>query len=355
MTVSVMILLALLQIVPATASAITNPSAATAPAKADLSIQLLDIPASTQNDPRARTYIIDRLAPGGEIKRRIRVENNSAATQTVHLYSGAARIDGGVFVGEDSGVRNELSTWTTLADPEVDLGAGESAEVLVTIKVPANAPEGEQYGAVWAEMRSAPGKGGVVQASRVGIRIYLSVGPGNGPPADFSIASLTPSRSQEGDPELGALVTNTGGRALDITGELNLTAGPGGLSAGPFSVQSATTIAPGKTQKVTFTLPRELPNGPWTAGIKLKSGLVEREASAPVTFPDAGPGEPIIAVQNDNNQWVPVAAVAAAVLMTLIATALLIQRRSRLRRTASEETPQPGTRRANRQRTGASR
>lgn len=358
MTVSVMILLALLQIVPATASAVMSPSAATGPAEADLSIRLLDIPAKTQNDPRARTYIIDRLAPGSEIKRRIQVENNSETAQTIRLYSGAARIDSGVFVGEDAGVRNELSTWTTLAEPELHLGTGESAEVLVTIKVPTDAPEGEQYGAVWAEMRSAADKGGVVQANRVGIRVYLSVGPGNGPPADFTITSLTPSRSQENEPQLSALVTNTGGRALDITGELSLTDGPGGLSAGPFSVQSATTIAPGKTQNVTFTLPRELPNGPWTAALKLKSGLLERKASAPVTFPDAGPGpgETIVPIQEESNQWLPVAAIAAALLIALIAAALLIQRRNRLRRTASaQENAAAGTRRANRQRTGATK
>lgn len=355
MTVSVMILLALLQIVPATASAVMNPSAAKTPA-GDLAIRLLDIPANTQNDPRARTYIIDRLAPGGEIKRRIQVENNTATAQTVHLYSGAARIEGGVFVGEDAGVRNDLSTWTTLAEPEVKLGPGESAEVLATIKVPGDAPEGEQYGAVWAEMRGAADKGGVVQASRVGIRVYLSVGPGNGPPADFSIASLKPSRGQQGDPQISALVTNTGGRALDITGELSLTGGPGGLSAGPFSVQSSTTVAPGENQNVTFTLPKELPNGPWTAGLKLKSGLLEREASAPVTFPDAGPGETIVPIQAESNQWLPVAAIAAALLIALIATALLIQRRNRLHRTVlAQENHEAGTRRAHRQRTGATK
>jgi hypothetical protein len=352
MTVSVMILLAFLQMVPATASAVMNASAAKTTDDADLGIRLLDIPASTQNDPRARTYIIDRLAPSAEIKRRIHVENNSATAQTIHLYSGAARIADGAFVGEAAGVKNELSTWTTLAEPEVTLQGGESADVPVTIAVPSDAPEGEQYGAVWAEMRSAADNSGVVQASRVGIRIYLSVGPGNGAAADFTITALEPSRSQTGDPQLSALVTNTGGRALDVTGNLSLTGGPGGLSAGPFSVQSATTIAPGKTQNVTFVLPKELPNGPWTAGLKLKSGLLERDASATVTFPDAGPGEAVTPVQTGSNQWLLFAGIAAALIG--IITALLIQRRNRLRiRTLAQENPEPGQRRGNRVRTDA--
>ena len=58
----------------------------------------------------------------------------------------------------------------------------------------------------------------------------------NTPPAtaDFAIGAVTASRGQGGNPQLSAQVANTGGRALDITGELRLT---GGLSAGPFSPQ----------------------------------------------------------------------------------------------------------------------
>ncbi len=331
MTVSVMILLTLLQLVPAGASAaLVSLSPPTAPADpAGLGIRLLDIPVNTQNDPRARTYIIDRLAPGSEITRRIRVENNTGAAQKVRLYAAAARIEGGVFVGENAGVQNDLSTWTSLEKPEVELASGEAADIPVTITVPADAPESEQYGAVWAEMRSTADAGGVVQANRVGVRVYLSVGPGNGAPADFTITSLTPSRSAEGDPQVSALVTNTGGRALDITGDLSLSSGPGGLSAGPFTVKTATTIAPGNNQNVTFTLPRELPDGPWTAGIKLRSGLLEREASAPVTFPEAGPGESVTPVQNRNDQWLVWAAAAGVALLVLITAALVLTRRNK--------------------------
>jgi hypothetical protein len=356
MTVFVMILLALSQTAPATAAAVTIPGETTAPAApAGIGIRLLDIPASTKDDPRARTYIIDRLAPGTEIRRRVQVENNTGSAQSVRLYSGAAHIDGGSFIGEDAASRNDLSTWTTVAQPQIDLASGASAEVLVTIKVPSDAAEGEQYGAVWAEVRSAADKGAVVQANRVGIRVYLSVGPGNGKPADFTITSLTPARDSAGNPQLSALVTNTGGRALDATGELSLTAGPGGLSAGPFSVRQSITIAPGQAQNVTFTLPRELPNGPWTAQVRLKSGLLERQASAPITFPDAGPGEAVAPVQADGNEWLPWIAIAAAALIVLavLTIALLVRRRRRARLAAAA--PAAGTRRAHRQGSGATR
>lgn len=335
MTLSVMILLALLQFVPATASIAGTPAPEAPARSAGLGIRLLDVPAETQNDPRARTYIIDRLAPGTEITRRIKVENNTGTQQTVRLYAGAARIDGGVFVGDNAGVDNELSTWTTVERPEVALESGQAAEIPVTISVPADAAESEQYAAVWAEMRSAADKGGVVQANRVGIRIYLSVGPGNGAPANFSITSLTPSRSPEGAPQLSALVTNTGGRALDITGNLELRSGPGGLSAGPFTVQKATTVAPGNTQRITFTLPREVPNGPWTAEIRLKSGLLERETSSPVTFPDAGPGDTLTPAQDERNPWIWAAAGTA--LLVLIAATLLLKGNKRVRDAVTED------------------
>lgn len=153
------------------------------------------------------------------------------------------------------------------------------------------------------------------------------MGAGNGKPADFAINSLTPSRDANGMPQLSGLVTNTGGRALDVTGELKLSGGPGGISAGPFSVQAAVTIAPGNDQDVTFTLPRELPNGPWKAEITLRSGLLERQAAADVTFPDAGPGAPLATTGQEDNQWLPVAALVAAAIIALIIIFVLFRKR----------------------------
>jgi hypothetical protein len=60
--------------------------------------------------------------------------------------------------------------------------AGGRLTATVRIAVPKNAPPGEQLGVIWAEARStADAAGSVVQVNRVGIRIYLSVGPGGAP------------------------------------------------------------------------------------------------------------------------------------------------------------------------------
>lgn len=322
-TIFCLFILALAPVSPAAdAAAATHVASASnppVPQPSGIGIRLLDIPAATQDDPRARSYIVDRLAPGAGIHRRIQVQNNSPAAQSVRIYSGAARIQEGSFLGDNDPAVNELTTWTSVDRPQVELQPGESADVMVTIDVPADASEEEQYAAIWAEIRSAPGSGNVIQASRVGIRIYLSVGPGNGAPADFRITSITAGRDNKGNPQVSAVLTNTGGRALDIAGDVALSKGPGGISAGPFGAQKALTLAPGEDGTVVTTLDAALPNGPWDAQMRLKSGLIEHKSGASITFPDAGEGQ-TVPVQEAEVPWV---ALGAGVVALLIAGALL--------------------------------
>ncbi|MBG6219085.1 hypothetical protein IWX75_003576 [Arthrobacter sp. CAN_A6] len=298
------------------------------PEQSGIGLRLLDIPTAAQEDPRARSYIVDRLAPGTVIERRIQVQNDSDSIQSVRIYPGAAHIEAGSFIGEDDPAVNELTSWTSVDQERLDVAPGGSADVTVTIDVPADAPEGEQYAAIWAEVRSTSSEGAnnIIQASRVGIRMYLSVGPGNGKPADFSIDSLTSARDELDNPKVTALITNTGGRALDITGDLTLSEGPGGLSAGPFTAQQATTIAPGGTGTVAITLDPELPDGPWNAQVALKSGLVEHTAEANLTFPEAGQGQTVEPAESPGIPWIPLGA-AAAVLAMLAALVWRLRQR----------------------------
>jgi hypothetical protein len=131
--------------------------------------------------------------------------------------------------------------------------------------------------------------------SRVGVRIYLSVGPGGEPRSDFEIENLTPARTADGRPEVLAQVHNTGGRAVDVSGSLVLSDGPGGLHAGPFPVSVGKTIEPGGTAQVSVLLDQRLPDGPWKADLSLSSGLINRSATAVLTFPSSpGVGEPVV-------------------------------------------------------------
>lgn len=88
---------------------------------------------------------------------------------------------------------------------------------------------------------------------------HLSIGPGGPPAADFSIASLTAGRSLDGMPTVIASVTNTGGRALDITGALDLRSPSGDLHAGPYPADLGATLAIGATEPVTITTRADLP------------------------------------------------------------------------------------------------
>jgi hypothetical protein len=267
---------------------------------------------------------VDHLAPGTVIERRIEVSNTSDSDTRVTLYSAAATIEKGSFLGSEGHSPNYVSRWTSVTPQSSEVAAGGLLTATVTIKVPPNAPPGEQYGVVWAETRSAPKGGeGVIQVNRVGIRIYLSVGPGGAPAPDFRIDSLTAQRSEDGQPMVLAAVHNTGGRALDMSGALKLLNGPSGLTAGPFPASLGTTLAVDATESVTILLDEELPAGPWDASIKLKSGLIERNAKATITFPDVGAAPP---VSTTGRPWWVYAVIGLAILL-LIALAFIVKRR----------------------------
>jgi hypothetical protein len=306
-----------------------------------IGLRLVDAPVTARDDPRARVYIVDHLAPGTSISRRIEVANTTASTQHLDLYPAAATIKDGSFVGEAGATANELSTWTTVDPGVADLVASGKQLATVSISIPADASPGERYGVIWAEARSDPAAGGgVTQVSRVGIRLYLSVGPGGAPAADFTIDSMTPSRNAAGQPVVAAMVHNTGGRALDLNGTLEMTDGPGGLNAGPFAAELGSTLAIGDTQPVTITLDNRLPAGPWQAKVTLKSGLVERSAQASITFPDSGtaPAAAAVIISPPGPGWFW-AAPAALAGVGMLAMFLGARRRAR-RRTAAPQVPQ---------------
>lgn len=326
-----MVILATVSTADTVASA--APSSATAASTAtagSLGIQLLDIPMASRNNPRAQVYIVDHLAPGAVIHRRIEVSNTSSSAMHVVMYSAAATIAKGTFLGAAGHTANALSTWTSVRPRTADLAPGGRTTAVVTVTVPRDAVRGEQYGVVWAQVQSAPNKGGgVIQVSRVGIRMYTSVGPGGGPASDFAIRSLAAERSPDGRPMVLAAVRNTGGRALDMYGTLRLTGGPGGLSAGPFAASLGTTLAIGDTEPVTIVLDKQLPAGPWTARIVLSSGLLSHSARATITFPRVGAAPTVFATSTrSERRHVVLAGLVGLLLLVGAATVLVASRRS---------------------------
>jgi len=269
-----------------------------------IGVRIVEVTSGLSDDPRARLYIVDHVAPGTVIERQIEVSTTSLSAAPIEMYPAAASIDNGIFSGAEGRTENELSDWTTVQPHTLEIPRQGSALATVVIEVPGDASPGERYAVVWAQTQTVePESGGVAQISRVGVRIYLSVGPGGPPAADFQIGSLTAGRSDTGEPFVLASVSNTGGRALDLLGSLTLNDGPGGLTAGPFPVDVAVTVGVGETELVDIRLDPRIPAGPWLAELTLVSGLVERTVRGEVTFPDSGLNEPV-PVQGPTPAWV---------------------------------------------------
>ncbi|MEW1812548.1 hypothetical protein AB0284_17810 [Pseudarthrobacter phenanthrenivorans] len=279
-----------------------------------LGVRLLDVPTARTDDPRARTYIVDHLAPGTTIRRRIEISNTTPVPAVVAVYEAAASINDGVFTPAAGRDGNDLTQWTSVDETSLELPSNHARAVAVTITVPPDAAAGERYGVVWAEVRSTS-PGTVTVVNRVGIRVYLSVGAGGEPASAMHVDSLTAGRSQDGRPTVTAQVSNTGARALDIAGRLTLTAGPGGLSGGPYDTEKALTLRPGQNGTINFVLSAGLPDGPWTAHLDATSGTTKALQDSTITFPSSALLPSATEPSPDFTPWLPYALLTAVIIL----------------------------------------
>ncbi len=308
------------------------------PCPPGVGIGLLEVPRELVGDPRARSYIIDRVAPGTTFTRRIKVCNGGSSPATIQVYPDAATISGGSFELGDGRASNELSSWLSVTPPSLDLAAGASGVAVVRVAVPVDATAGERYAAIVVQSPPGAAVNGVAVTSRVGLRVYLSVGSGGLPQADFRIEDMQAARGTDRRPLVRARVRNTGPRALELSGELMLAQDAGRLSAGPFNASLGTTLAPGDVEPVTVLLPPVVSGGPWRATLTVHSGSVTRRATATLTFPDAAGGvaPPVRATEvplyRDRSIVVPFAAGLAGLMALLVLLAAVLNRRRQRRR-----------------------
>ena len=254
-----------------------------------IGIRLLDAPVSRRDDPRAQTSIVDHLAPGTTIRRRIEVSNISTkkSNRLINVYAGAATVKDHEFVVSSGRKPNELASWISVDRPLLDLPPDTTAVVHVTIRVPRTASKGERFAAIWAWTTTRPGRvDNLGLASGVGIPVFLDVGPGGEEPSGFRIDGLAAGRTEDGTPQVKARVRNTGGRALVMSGALTLSDGPGGLAAGPYAAKRGTTLLPGDRAPVTIPLNPETPDGPWKVRLTLRSGRISHTVTGTLTFPE---------------------------------------------------------------------
>jgi hypothetical protein len=309
-------------------------------------VRLLDVPAHSVKDPRAREYVVDALKPGTTIHRRMEVSNTTTSLQHVTVYAAAAAITRGSFAGAAAHTANELSSWTKMSRPSLDIAAGATAVDTITVAIPSTASRGERYAVVWASISNAANGGStalvnggrnggsIALVNRVGIRMYLYVG-GSNPATSFTVNTLTGQRSSAGHPLVRAMVHNTGGRAVDFSGTLKLSEVTGGLTGGPYQAQLGATLAPGQSEPVWFVLTGQVGNGPWNAMVTLRSGLNQESFRGPVTF---APGTRPAASPQRVGSGISVGKVLAiaALVLLLAALAALIIMAYRRRRHLSE-------------------
>jgi hypothetical protein len=319
---------------PGASSSAAGPSAGNA-----VGIQLLDGPAGAA-DPRARIYIVDQLAAGTAITRHVLVSNGSESPEDVALYAGAASLGGGSFVPGDGRSANELSSWVSIDTSDVTIPAQSSIQATVRIAVPGDASDGERYAVIWAQT-SSPLSGQVTEAVRAGIRIYLDVHGGAAVPSDFSVTGVTAARGGDGTPQIRLALRNTGQRAVDVSGTVALSEGPGGTSVGPVQIAEAVTLAPGATGAAVASFDPALPAGPWLATASLASGTIQHQAASTVTFPAPGGtevgGAPPGGQHHSALLWVAMAAVAVIISLLII----LLLFRSRRTRSATSGAARP--------------
>ena len=253
---------------------------------AGFGIQLLSTAAETLQNPLARTYIADGLAPGTRLSRTVEISNTTRSTAVISVYPAAASFGRSVFAFAPGRSQNELSRWTTVSQSVLRVPPHGTAFDTATISVPKQASAGEQYAVVWAQMSApAQARGGVTLVNRVGVRMYVSIGRGGLPAAHFEIGPLSGRRSASGQPLLRANVHNSGRRTLAISGDLTLSDGPGGLRAGPLPVELRAALAPDGNQPLTVILSKFLPPGLWHVELRLASGLLQQTAEATITIP----------------------------------------------------------------------
>jgi hypothetical protein len=128
-------------------------------------------------EPLTKGWIIEKMNPGEQVKRKVLVSNSTSEEKTVLLseedyYAG----DQGAYSYTDKETLKSVGTWLKLEKNEVTLPANQATEVDLTITVPKDVKPGEYSGVIALQEISKEVKAGTISfVSRVSTRIYITV------------------------------------------------------------------------------------------------------------------------------------------------------------------------------------
>jgi hypothetical protein len=90
------------------------------------------------------------------------VSNTTRSELHVAIYPAGATISQGSFVGAPAHTANDLSTWTTVSRPIMDVPAGSTAVDTITVAIPATAAP--VNGTRWCGLRSGAPRPGALSS-----------------------------------------------------------------------------------------------------------------------------------------------------------------------------------------------
>lgn len=307
------------------------PPAASGQESGSISIALADADAHATDDPRSAHYVVDAAAPGNTFEREVLLTNTTPNEVPIDLYVGDASIRDRRFSFEDAPLTGGIASWSSVAPSTLVLAAGATSTAVVTIDPPRDADRGEHYGVIWAQVGSTSGATTVI--NRVGVRVYLALGDGTSPPSDLTVDLLTASRDADGAALVAVNVTNTGERALEISGDVALEEPSGEIVSTP--IEPGTVLPPRDSGEALARVP-DVADGPWDATVTVLANGIERQVTATISFPHEPDrrARPVVVTPSGTGESPPMAMVILAVV--LLAFLLAAFARVRARRRAPE-------------------
>jgi hypothetical protein len=128
--------------------------------------------------PETKAWFVENMEAGQEISREFQVYNYMDKEQDIkiNINDVTTTSDGGFTYKQNIEVSDQIGKWVSLSEKEIKVAAKSQKTLKFNLKVPAGTKEGEYAGVISVELPPSQDSGAVNVVSRIGARIYLTVG-----------------------------------------------------------------------------------------------------------------------------------------------------------------------------------